>query len=228
MADTTCHGRDHRSSPVVSPAMAIPLDARERAELCALFTELGPAAPTLCGDWATADLAAHLVVRERHPLSAPGILVKALGRVTERAMADVEALGYDEVVELVRTGPPLVPWGLPVLREVLNLNEYFVHHEDVRRANGRTARTDRPDLDAAAVSLVRRMAPLMLYRGGVEVELITDAGTTLARRGIAPPKVIGRPSELLLWLNGRGGVAEVAFEGDEAAVSALWGARLGI
>ncbi len=48
--------------------MTLDIDQRERAELCDLFDELGPDAPTLCGDWTTADLAAHLVVRERNPL----------------------------------------------------------------------------------------------------------------------------------------------------------------
>ena len=35
------------------------------------------------------------------------------------------------------------------LRTLVNLNEYVVHHEDVRRANGREPRTDRPDLQDA-------------------------------------------------------------------------------
>ena len=65
-------------------AVTSDLDLRERAELCDLFEELGPDAPTLSGEWRTLQLAAHLVVRESHPASA-GILVKPLERLLERA-----------------------------------------------------------------------------------------------------------------------------------------------
>ncbi len=209
--------------------MAIPHDARERADLCARFDELGPHAPTLCGDWTTADLAAHLVARERNPLTGPGIIVGGpFERLTDWAMGRESRRGYDDVVHRVRTGPPLVPWGLPFLRSLLNLNEYFVHHEDVRRANGEGPRTDRPELDQALRPVVRRMAGVQLWRAKVDVELIDHDGTSLARRGTDAPKVIGRPGELLLWLNGRAAVADVAFDGTEQQVSALWDAELGL
>ena len=52
-------------------------DALERRQLCELFIELGPDAPSLLGPWSTRDLAAHLVLRStttsRHPdLFFPG------------------------------------------------------------------------------------------------------------------------------------------------------------
>lgn len=209
--------------------MAIPHDARERAELCARLSALGPDAPTLCGDWTTADLAAHLVARERNPLSGPGIVVGGpFERLTDWAMDRERRRDYDELVDRVRTGPPLVPWGLPVLRSILNLNEFFVHHEDVRRANGEGPRTDRPELDDALRPLVRRMAAVQLWRGKVDVELVDDDGRRLAKRGTAPPRIVGRPAEILLWLNGRSSVADLAFEGDEEAVRRLWEADLGL
>ena len=207
----------------------MPHDARERAELCARFNALGPDAPTLCGDWTTADLAAHLVVRERHPLAGPGIVLGGpFERFTDRAMRRELRRGYEAVVDRVRSGPPLVPWGLPGVRSLLNLNEYFVHHEDVRRANGDGPRTDRPELERALRPVVSRMAGVQLWRKRVEVELVDDGGATLARRGPRPPRVIGRPGELLLWLNGRGSVADVAFEGSEDEVSRLWEVDLGL
>lgn len=209
--------------------MAIPHDARERAELCSWLDRLGPDAPTLCGDWTTADLAAHLVARERNPLAGPGIIVGGpFTRVTDWAMDREARRGYDAVVDRVRTGPPLVPWGLPWLRSLLNLNEYFVHHEDVRRANGEGPRTDRPELDAALEPVVARMAGIQLWRGKVEVALVDPDGRTIARRGVDPPQVIGRAGELLLWLNGRGAVADVAFEGSQDQVEKLWNADLGL
>ena len=54
--------------------MPHPLDARERAQVCLRFDELGPDAPTLCEGWTTFDLAAHLVVRERNPAEVQRIL----------------------------------------------------------------------------------------------------------------------------------------------------------
>ncbi len=209
--------------------MSMPHDARERADLCARFAALGPDAPTLCGDWTTGDLAAHLVARERNPLSGPGLVIGGpFERLTDWAMRRERRRGYDDVVDRVRTGPPLVPWGLPVVRSLLNLNEYFVHHEDVRRANGDGPRTDRPELENALRPVVARMAALQLWRGHVDVDLVDETGRSLARRGTQPPRIVGRPGELLLWLNGRGSVADVAFEGTEAQVSALWDADLGL
>ena len=89
-----------------------PLDARERAELCDLFDELGPSAPTLCEGWATEDLAAHLVVRERDPRSMPGIIKPGgrFGRKTEALMAKEKARGYP-VVTLPGRASPLVEAG---------------------------------------------------------------------------------------------------------------------
>ncbi len=52
----------------------------ERAALADLMLEVGPDSPTLCGDWTTRDLAAHLVLRERRP-EAAGLVVPALRRL---------------------------------------------------------------------------------------------------------------------------------------------------
>src|SRR3712207_3471288 len=122
--------------------MAAPLDARERAQMCLRFDELGPDAPTLCEGWTTFDLAAHLVIRERNPLAAPGILVPPLSALADRGMEREKRKGYARVVERVRTGPPPGPFAVPGLREQINLVEYAVHHEDVRRANDMEPRTD--------------------------------------------------------------------------------------
>jgi uncharacterized protein (TIGR03085 family) len=215
--------------------MTNPLDARERIQLCGRFDELGPDAPTLCEGWTTFDLAAHLVVRERRPLAAPGILlgdkVPALGRSTERAMEREKAKGYDRVVELVRTGPPPGPFAVPGLRTQINLIEYVVHHEDVRRANGFEARTGVDDLQDAVWPLFRRLARFAL-RGvpeGVGVELARPgASATVTRRGERYVRATGAPIELVLWAYGRGDHAEVDFAGEPADVEAVRAAHLTI
>lgn len=210
--------------------MPEPLDARERRELCDLFEELGPSAPTLCEGWATVDLAAHLVVRERDPLAAPGIVAggpfqRLLDRGTDRALAR----GYDTLVEQVRNGPPLGPFVVPGLRTLLNLNEYVVHHEDVRRPNGLGPRTDRPELQDAVWGMLRRGARLMLRKvHGARVTLRRPEGSTISA-GSGPEVVLtGPPVELLLYLQGRRGAAEVTLTGDPAAQRTLETGDLGI
>jgi uncharacterized protein (TIGR03085 family) len=208
-----------------------PLDARERSELCDLFVAQGPDAPTLCEGWATLDLAAHLVVREHDPRSGLAILGGDRFASLERKLMDgARAQGYERLVERLRSGPPLVPWRLPVLRQPLNLNEWFVHHEDVRRANGQSPRPDRPDLDDALWTMVRRMGRVMLRKvKGAGVALDAPGFGEVPARGTGPSaRITGAPQELMLYLNGRRADARVDITGPDEAVAALADADLGI
>src|SRR5215213_3899745 len=107
----------------------------ERNRLCDLFLEVGPEHPTLCEGWTTADLAAHLVIRERRPDAAPGILLG--GRVAEHSekvrRRTRDAGTFKDLVARVRRGPPA---SLRPLDGTMNLSEYFIHLEDVRRGAG--------------------------------------------------------------------------------------------
>jgi uncharacterized protein (TIGR03085 family) len=211
-----------------------PLDARERRELCDLFGDLGPDAPTLCEGWTTFDLAVHLVVRERRPQAAPGILLGGpFERLLERATERETARGYDTVVERVRNGPPLGPFAVPGLRTLINLNEYVVHHEDVRRANGLGPRTGRDDLQDALWGLLRRGAGLQLRKVrkqmSVRVRRSDGFDGTDITVGSGPEAILsGEPVELVLFLMGRKAAAQVVLAGDEGAVAALREASLGI
>ncbi|HEX7097181.1 MAG TPA: TIGR03085 family metal-binding protein [Acidimicrobiales bacterium] len=216
----------------------VPLDQREREQLCDLLLELGPDAPTLCEGWTTADLAAHLVVRERDPRSMPGIVMpQRFGSYTEKLMARQKAKGYAATVQRVRAGGPLVPWRIPKLRMLLNFNEYVVHHEDVRRANGMGPRTDRPDLDGEVWSMLRRGAKLMTrnVRGAGLVLRRADARISsdeivarTPRDGGPSATLTGAPVELLLYLFGRRGAAQVELSGPPDAVAAVEQASFGI
>src|SRR5690606_24092038 len=108
----------------------------ERAALCDLFDEVGPDAPTLCEGWNTHDLAAHLWIRETDPLGAPGLLVRPLAGLTERRMAETkQRWEYAELVDRLRHGPArLSVFAIPGIDDAANTTEFFVHHEDVRRA----------------------------------------------------------------------------------------------
>lgn len=207
-----------------------PLDARERAELCDLFLDLGPAAPTLCEGWTTADLAAHLVIREREPLTGPGILAGGpFGRYTAKRQALQRARGFEQAVERIRNGPPAL-WRIGGLRSLLNLNEYYVHHEDVRRANGRTRRTDRADLDDALWAQLAKMARFSTRRikpFGLELRR-PEGASFVVRSADAMAVLTGHPSELALYLNGRRGAADVMVSGNGDAMTRLRQAKLGV
>jgi uncharacterized protein (TIGR03085 family) len=209
---------------------ADPLDARERRELCDLLVEVGPDAPTLCEGWRAVDLAAHLVVREREPVAAAGILVPAMAARTEQRQAELAAGGLDPLVDRIRSGPPLVPFGLPGVRTAVNLLEYTVHHEDVRRPNGHGPRGDRPDLQDALWRLLGPMARIAT-RGlrGAGLELVRPDGTRRrARSGEPTATLTGEPVELALYLTGRRSAALVDLGGPADAVAAVEAADLGL
>jgi uncharacterized protein (TIGR03085 family) len=196
---------------------ALPLDERERRDLCDLLAELGPDAPTLCEGWTTLDLAAHLVLREH------------FARWTEANMAAEKAEGLPALIERLRAGAPMLPWRIPGLRTIMNGTEYLIHHEDVRRANGLGRRTDRPDLDAIAW----RASRISGWRAARKIrpyglELRSPVGRT-RRFGPAGGAVLtGEPVEMLLYLSGRRDAAKLELTGDPEAVAALLKAHTGV
>ncbi|MBA2626209.1 MAG: TIGR03085 family protein, partial [Acidimicrobiia bacterium] len=192
-----------------------PLARRERLALCDRFEALGPDAPTLDEGWVTADLAAHLVTREANPAALPGLVVPgAPARLTERLTARTKSRrSYDQLIAALRSGPPLLPLGLPGLEDRMHLHEFFVHHEDVRRANGDGPRPPDPELDKGLWRLVRTAGPLLArrVRGGV-LAVRPDGTTARLRRGEPVATLTGSPGELLLLLFGRS-VAQVDVTG---------------
>jgi uncharacterized protein (TIGR03085 family) len=194
----------------------------ERRDLADLFLELGPDEPTLCGDWTTRDLVAHLVVRERRLDAAPGILIPPLAGWTQRVQDQVAAGDFGELVGTLRSGPPFwSPLALPPLRAV-DVQEYFVHHEDVRRAQ--SGWSPRP-ADEARDRVLWRMAGLLgrlTYRSSpVAVTLRRPDGTeTAVRSGPRTVILTGEPGELLLHAAGRDECV-VHPEGEPADVAAV-------
>ena len=206
----------------------------ERAGLCNTALQAGEAAPTLCGDWTVRDLVVHLLVRERDPLGAPGILVPALEGLTARSARRLRDQDFTALVERVRGGPPRwSPLSIPPVEKATNTLEYFVHHEDIRRAApGWVPRelTDREQrilwktLGGAGRALVRR--------AGVPVELRWDERgrerTTVLRKGEDAVVVSGAPGELVMFLFGRDQHAGLEFTGPPAGVQRLRGSDLGL
>jgi uncharacterized protein (TIGR03085 family) len=216
--------------PAISGFDGRPLDARERSELCDLFLAVGPEAPTLCEGWSTLDLAAHLVVRERDPRSGFAILGgERFAKLEHSLMDNARAQGYEALVDRLRAGPPPVPWRLPLLRQALNLTEWFVHHEDVRRPASQPPRADRPDLDDALWTMLRRASRLMLRKvRGAGVALDAPGFGEVPARGPGPSvRLSGTPQELMLYLNGRRSAAQVDVTGPDEARAIVESAPLG-
>ncbi|MBC7273821.1 MAG: TIGR03085 family protein, partial [Streptomyces sp.] len=176
---------------------------RERLLLADLLETAGPEAPTLCEGWQTRDLAAHVVVRERRPDAAGGILIKQLAPRLEKVMEEFAAKPYEELIQLIRTGPPrFSPFALKQLDEASNTIEYYVHTEDVRRAQPDwTPRELDPVFQDALWSRLERSARLMGRSAPTGLVLRRpDGQTAVAHRGAPVVTVTGEPSELLLFL----------------------------
>jgi len=202
----------------------------ERLALAAEMAKLGPDAPTLCTGWTTRDLAAHIVVRERRPDAALGIVLKPVAGHTRSVQQQAAAQDFPALLEQLRRPPVWSPVSNPLLDEALNVNEMFVHHEDVRRAQpGWSTRTLDPGLQAALWRRLRRMARLILRRFPATVVLDAgEYGAVTGGSGGARVTVSGDPGELSLFLTGRQAYAQVRLDGDEAAAARLSKARLGI
>ena len=202
----------------------------ERLALCALLDKTGPDAPTLCAGWTTGDLAAHLVLREHRPDAAAGVLGGPLAGHAARVQQQLRArIPFPDLVRMIRSGPPRLSFAaLPGMDERLNAVEYFVHHEDVRRAV--------PDWEPREISNGEsmmlwhrlRLARFMLRRAPVGVELARDdmegdgqAYRITVKNATPAVTVIGSPAELTIWTMGRTGAARVRFDGTGTAVTKL-------
>ncbi|WP_433656573.1 TIGR03085 family metal-binding protein [Nocardia sp. CA-128927] len=195
---------------------------RERQSLVETMAAVGPEAPTLCGEWTVRDLAAHLVVRERRPDAAPGIMLKPFAGYLDSVQAKVARQPFPELLEQVQTGPP---WWSPLrpIDAIANVTEMFVHHEDVRRGS--------PGWEPRALSqadedrywqLVGRMGRRAYRKSPVKVVLETlDEKRAVVRPKSGDEVVLrGMPSELLLHSFGRNEV-RIETTGTPEAVQAV-------
>ncbi|MGV9771587.1 TIGR03085 family metal-binding protein [Streptosporangium sp. NPDC003464] len=204
----------------------------ERLALSDLFVQLGPDAPTLCEGWTTFDLAAHLVLRERRPDAAGGIALRPLARHTASVQESLKARhGYASLVELIRSGPAGIYGLVPGMDQAVNTLEFFVHHEDVRRAQRVWEPRELPaDLEETFWKRVRTGRRLFLRRSPVGVVLHRIGGGVALGGAKNSPRVevTGPASELLLFCFGRQSHARAEVTGPDEAVARLMDAPLGV
>jgi uncharacterized protein (TIGR03085 family) len=207
--------------------MSRPLLARrERDALCDTALVLGEDAPTLCDPWTAKDLVCHLLVRERSPLSGIG-MIPPLSGLPEWGMSRLARQDFRVLVERLR-GHGLTPMAIPPVDKLLNTVEFFVHHEDLRRAQEgweprELAQADRDELWRA----VKGYGGRLVKDAAVPVRARrTDTGaTTTLRKGDDPVVVSGPPTEVLFFLFGRDQIRDVTFEGSADAVESVRSGR---
>jgi uncharacterized protein (TIGR03085 family) len=202
----------------------------ERHALCALLDETGPDAPTLCEGWTTGDLAAHLVLREHRPDAAAGVAGGPLAGYTARVQQRIrQRVPFSDLVRMIRSGPPrLSVMALPGMDARVNAVEFFVHHEDVRRAadgwEPRVLGSGESDMLWGRLRIARfmlRKAPVGVELAREDVEPVSTSYRITARNATPAVTVVGSPAELTLWVMGRRAAARVRMDGIQAAVTKL-------
>ena len=196
----------------------------ERAQLAQLLLEKGPDAPTLCEGWTTRDLATHLVVREYRPDAAAGMFVPFLGSHLDKVSKEIAAQPYEQLVDKYRQGPP--SWNpMRLADRYINAAENFIHHEDVRRGGGDTTPREVPDsVERQLWKIVTQVSRLMVRAKDVHVILQPEFASPdptpskcpevfrIGQTASAEVKIAGKPSEILLWIFGRGKAAHLTVE----------------
>lgn len=183
---------------------------------------VGPDAGTLCAGWTARDLAAHLRLREARPDAAVGILIGPAAGWTRRVQAQIADWPYEDLVDAIRNGPPrLSPFSLPGVDERVNLAEFAVHREDVRRGQDGWVERELPEGYADALwDRARQMARMTLRRSPVGITLLRtdgDGGRCVVRAEPPTVTIAGPAMELLLRVSGRRAV-HLEVTGNEHAV----------
>ncbi|MEU8611283.1 TIGR03085 family metal-binding protein [Actinoplanes sp. NPDC048791] len=202
----------------------------ERRQLADLLHQVGPDLDTVCAGWTTRDLAAHLVVRERRPDAMVGMLIPPLAGHGEHVRLAKAAQPYPEIIQEVRTPPWWSPVSNPLVDSLSNTVEFFIHHEDVRRATpGFTRRGLEPGEQQAIWNTTKLTARLALRKVGFGVQVEAPGfGTLRIGKGEPRATVTGEPGELALFVSGRQRVAEVQVTGESDAVAKLTTAPIGL
>ena len=176
------------------------------------------------------DLAAHLVIRDTRLDLAAGMFVKPLAARLEREQAALAASDFEDLVNRVRTGPPR--WSamaVPAIDEAANRMEFFVHHEDVRRAREGWEPRELATEDAAVLwDRVGKIGKLLLRRCPVGVLVRPTDGpaagrTSRLRSGDRDITLVGPVGEIVLAKYGRitSGLAIEGADDDAAAFLAF-------
>jgi uncharacterized protein (TIGR03085 family) len=205
----------------------------ERTDLVETLRAAGAGAPTLIPDWTTSQLAAHLVLRERSFAELAGrVPVDRFQDFAQRRLDRyVAGEQYEQIVGAFGAGPPWwSPMAVRSVREALNLLEYVVHHEDVRRAAESWQPRELPDERERAVWSRLRVGARMTMRSVPIPVRLTWPGHDEAAVGRGGPRVTvtGDPVELAMLAFGRQRVARVEFQGNDDDIAIVRDATISV
>jgi len=201
------------------------LATSERAALADYLQEVGPDRPTLCEGWTTGDLLAHLLIRERRPDGAIGLVIPAFAGHSDRVRRELRARPWDDQIADFRHPPAWSPLSWGPIGELANGGEFFIHHEDARRGEpGWTPRAlDPATADAVADLGTSQLMRLRLRRCPVGLTAVMPGRRpALLHAGDPVAQLHGEPGEVLLWIAGRSAI-ELQIQGDPDAVRAAEG-----
>ena len=201
---------------------------KERAALCDTFDQYGADAPTLCEGWLTLDLAAHLVAREARSDAAIGLVVPAFAKHLQHVMDRYKARGYEPLVAMLRSGPPWMHRTGPLA--TANVNENFIHHEDIRRAAGEGPRVIDDEMDAIlwrVLGFGARMSRKAVTGAALTLRTADGRERVVSTDGKAVT-MTGMPGELSLYMSGRKEAADVVLEGEPVAIAIVRAAAFGV
>jgi uncharacterized protein (TIGR03085 family) len=203
---------------------------RERQRFADELLAVGPEVDTLCEGWTARDLAAHVVLRDRRPDAAAGVIVGAFSGYTEKVQRGIADQEWDDLVGLVREPPVWSPARIDKVDRVINTTEFFVHLEDVRRAHtGWEPRELDDDLVADLRSSFGRVAKTFTRKAPVGVTFVPDGGERLVAKDAEPMVTVSGPvAELVLFVFGRQAHARVDLDGPADAIEQLRSASFGI
>lgn len=192
--------------------------SEQRQALAAALRSVPADAPTLCEGWAAEDLALHIVIRDSRPDLIVGPMLPVVGDRARAALKTLRSTGYQSLVNRAETGPPAYfPQNLTVLNDLMNTAEFYIHTEDVLRAQ--------PDFDPKHPRGIPEKLRRRLWKQGSSAMFalgarkakrritFTSPGygtTTCGPSSAAPLSVQGAPEELLLWASGREEKAQVS------------------
>ena len=196
----------------------------ERTALVHLLRELGPWAPTLCEGWSTAALLAHLVLRERKPAAALGILLPALSDRTERLTLEM-AEDFEANLRLIESGPPT--WNpMRYLDAIVNGSEMLIHHEDVLRAQSQWKPRVLSFEEQQEAQRILRGAGQLMTRGA-KVRVRPDPVGALTPKS-GEVVIRGDVVDILLRISGRTKNVTVTVLGSAPDLESFEKSRLGI
>jgi uncharacterized protein (TIGR03085 family) len=191
--------------------------SEQRKALVSALRSVTSDAPTLCQGWSAEELALHIVVRDSRPDLAVGQKLPLVGAKARNTLERLKAGGYRALVDRVAAGPPpYFPQTLGPVDAAMNTLEFYIHTEDVLRAQPDFEMSQRREISEELRKRIWQHAALTFFvmaarKQNRRITFFSPGyGATTRGPATAPLMMVhGTPEELTLWASGRADHAEV-------------------